>query len=745
MKKILAVILATATAVSMFATSVSAAFNFHDSIETEAYLGAYDAVEVEVEDNRIIVTQPRYQSAADVIYITDVEGVMDFIEHLNFEGTDRTPEIFEVQKYENDAIEYGTVYMYDYSYVVEPKQEKEHNKALEEFEEVLAEFSVSNPESVELTVADFCKAWADAYRTEPGYGMDNIPQLRADVIDKLREVAADSVQYMGYDKNGKNREPDSSHFDNSDYEYYNIFGLLKAAFFNARNGAFIKDSTTSELVYLAREYERVMSVVAFADTADQKAKYDELYEVLSEYLPTDFSEANWDEFQAFMDEAETLAENATTTKEWGDALAVLNKAKAIKGKSVKYIDIQRVLMSVYVDDNGLSHVNYLKEEYTGDPADYCLYNAEDYEVRKGVYTDEWSDFALNTYTYDTYANIIIDERGAYSALYKLWEDVKKNSTAVKQSEVDRAIDEFNAAVDKLTAVNGGSDEWLLVKLNEILDKAVGLKESDFNTTSKKWTSLQSAIDDAKNTLRKTKPSTTEVTKVTALLQKALDELKASAKNVPSSLKNELKEAIIDAIKLLENFDVQTGEQVTALRNAKFEADEVYTTLVMGNYGADKYTISEVQTALDNLNDAIERFTNPDIWRYENGKWYYGAHAGEWYRIGATWFMFNEDGSMKANEWFIVDGKWYYANENGGLAIGWAMVDGKWYFFNQGNAMVTGWAQTNGNWYYLASSGAMITGWNWIGGNCYYFYDNGAMAFNTVVDGYSLGADGAWIA
>ena len=125
MKKILAVILATATAVSMFATSVSAAFNFYDSIETEAYLDAYDAVEVVVEDDRIIVTQPRYQSAADVIYITDVEGVMDFIEHLNFEGTDRTPEIFEVQKYENDAIEYGTVYMYDYSYVVEPKQEKE--------------------------------------------------------------------------------------------------------------------------------------------------------------------------------------------------------------------------------------------------------------------------------------------------------------------------------------------------------------------------------------------------------------------------------------------------------------------------------------------------------------------------------------------------------------------------------------------------------------------------------------------
>lgn len=40
-------------------------------------------------------------------------------------------------------------------------------------------------------------------------------------------------------------------------------------------------------------------------------------------------------------------------------------------------------------------------------------------------------------------------------------------------------------------------------------------------------------------------------------------------------------------------------------------------------------------------------------------------------------------------------------------------------------MHTGWLKdTNGKWYYL--------------------YNNGAMAYNTVIDGYTLDASGAWI-
>ena len=45
-------------------------------------------------------------------------------------------------------------------------------------------------------------------------------------------------------------------------------------------------------------------------------------------------------------------------------------------------------------------------------------------------------------------------------------------------------------------------------------------------------------------------------------------------------------------------------------------------------------------------------------------------------------------------------------------------------------------------------GKMSTGWKYISGKWYYLNpeagaNNGKMLFNTVVDGYTLGADGAW--
>lgn len=54
-----------------------------------------------------------------------------------------------------------------------------------------------------------------------------------------------------------------------------------------------------------------------------------------------------------------------------------------------------------------------------------------------------------------------------------------------------------------------------------------------------------------------------------------------------------------------------------------------------------------------------------------------------------------------------------------------------------------WRQdTNGWWYAEGSSWA--TGWREIGGKWYHFNTEGYMTKNKVIDGYVLGADGAWI-
>ena len=60
-------------------------------------------------------------------------------------------------------------------------------------------------------------------------------------------------------------------------------------------------------------------------------------------------------------------------------------------------------------------------------------------------------------------------------------------------------------------------------------------------------------------------------------------------------------------------------------------------------------------------------------------------------------------------------------------------------------MQTGWVEDNYKWYYLNNSGVMQTGWlKDIDGRWYYLYENGSMATNTVIDGYVIGSNGAWI-
>lgn len=54
-----------------------------------------------------------------------------------------------------------------------------------------------------------------------------------------------------------------------------------------------------------------------------------------------------------------------------------------------------------------------------------------------------------------------------------------------------------------------------------------------------------------------------------------------------------------------------------------------------------------------------------------------------------------------------------------------------------------WRENNIGWWYKESN-SWATGWRNIDGKWYYFDSNGYMLHNTVIDGYKLGDDGAWI-
>ncbi|MFT8347515.1 N-acetylmuramoyl-L-alanine amidase family protein [Clostridium saccharoperbutylacetonicum] len=91
-----------------------------------------------------------------------------------------------------------------------------------------------------------------------------------------------------------------------------------------------------------------------------------------------------------------------------------------------------------------------------------------------------------------------------------------------------------------------------------------------------------------------------------------------------------------------------------------------------------------------------------------------------------------------------DGTWSYNKAGGVKATGWVKDGNIWYYLNASGVMQTGWIKDNGTWYYLNKSGAMLTGWINDNETWYYCNEFGAMLANTTVDGYVLGASGAWI-
>jgi 2',3'-cyclic-nucleotide 2'-phosphodiesterase/3'-nucleotidase/5'-nucleotidase len=139
------------------------------------------------------------------------------------------------------------------------------------------------------------------------------------------------------------------------------------------------------------------------------------------------------------------------------------------------------------------------------------------------------------------------------------------------------------------------------------------------------------------------------------------------------------------------------------------------------------------------------------WVQSGAKWYYVGADGvmvtkAWAQSGAKWYYLGADGVMVTKAWVLSGGKWYFLGSDGKMLENeWLLDKNKWYYLGKNGAMAaTSWVLSGGNWYFMDNNGAMKTGWVLTGGKWYYLYTNGKMAANTVVQGYKLGADGAWI-
>ena len=130
----------------------------------------------------------------------------------------------------------------------------------------------------------------------------------------------------------------------------------------------------------------------------------------------------------------------------------------------------------------------------------------------------------------------------------------------------------------------------------------------------------------------------------------------------------------------------------------------------------------------------------------------------WQRDAKGWWILNPDGTYPKAQWLLLNNRWYYFNQEGYMLTGWLFYNNAWYYFeekegSEQGTMSLGWKEIRGFWYYFceeagAENGKMRSGWQEVKGKWYYLNpedsaENGKMLFNTKVDGYTLGADGAW--
>ena len=130
----------------------------------------------------------------------------------------------------------------------------------------------------------------------------------------------------------------------------------------------------------------------------------------------------------------------------------------------------------------------------------------------------------------------------------------------------------------------------------------------------------------------------------------------------------------------------------------------------------------------------------------------------WQRDAKGWWIQNPDGTYPKAQWLLLNNRWYYFNQEGYMLTGWLLYNNAWYYFEEKEGgeqgkMSVGWKEIRGFWYYFseevgAENGKMRSGWQEVKGKWYYLNqevgaENGKMLFNTKVEGYTLGADGAW--
>jgi hypothetical protein len=165
----------------------------------------------------------------------------------------------------------------------------------------------------------------------------------------------------------------------------------------------------------------------------------------------------------------------------------------------------------------------------------------------------------------------------------------------------------------------------------------------------------------------------------------------------------------------DSSDTDTLDQIPTPNGLACFLDDGYIKIWDGNESFVK--LYKVDGSMDDF--SISTKDNLIVWNEDDGV--YSVIHNITKTAAAT-----TDNSIPTTAGWVqnVDNTWNYILENGIKKTGWLDNNGTWYFLNSEGIMKTGWINDNGTWYFCNASGAMLS--------------------NTTIDGYQLGANGAWI-
>ena len=458
------------------------------------------------------------------------------------------------------------------------------------------------------------------------------------------------------------------------------------------------DAANSTLYYLAIESERI--VPELEATSSYEEMYNAKYDELASRPSSDYTTTNYRKLTRILEDAEDMIDG--TEAGYSKAYTYLCEKEKIETITPDWSDLKAAVEGLFTNGKPI------EGPYEGTPESTYYYTTADYD--KTSY--EWVVFAGGTYDDE-------DITGAYEIAYEVYEDCRYSSTRkyVGQSVVDNALAALDEALLNLDP-NFSSKNWVIVMLEDALDSANEIVESDYKTTSSYWKKYLAAVENVEKLLDATAVRETVAADAVKALETAIKNLTKCQISIDSDMRADMTAAKKEAKALLKDKSNKTASQIIALQTALDAAEDTTTSA----------TVSVYEAALNDLQTAITGYSQVQGWYQQNGTWYYGV------------------GDTTAKGWLNLNGTWYYLDPTtGAMATGWLQLGNTWYYLQSWGGMVTGWQQVNGSWYYFQSWGGMVSnGWYWIGGSCYYFYNWGGMAANTTIDGYTVNASGAWV-